>query len=470
MKKILYKLLIIFLILSLIFIIILSTIGIETNKFNNLISNKINQTNNNINLKLNSIKFKVDIEEFSLFLETKNPTVFYRDSIPAKNIKVYLDFISLIKTETKIKKINLILSQIEVNKLKEISNSFQTSNFKSFVKNKILEGSLNTEIEIFLDENNLFKDFIAKGSFSNFKAKTFENLILTNTNFDFFADKSDVLIKNIFGELSFLKIKDGDLKIKLSPEIEINSNFISDIKFNKQTKIDTNFFNKYSYFSNLTNFTGTTNNSFFLIFDKTYKVKNYDITSNGKISSLNFVNKIFQNNEFLPEKINLISIAEADLKTSFTPKQSNINIVGSYSANESEFLDFKLENSTSNQSTKIYINAEFDKELNLEAINFKKPKDIIAKINLDFEKNKKKLIINNMDFIEGSNEILLKKMIFKDKKFLSLKKAIFKTKKNKKINNDFEINFGQKVLIKGTQFDATNLPKILNKKFRKSFF
>ena len=71
-------------------------------------------------------------------------------------------------------------------------------------------------------------------------------------------------------------------------------------------------------------------------------MKNYDITSNGKISSLNFVNKIFQNNEFLPEKINLISIAEADLKTSFTPKQSNINIVGSYSANESEFLDFKL--------------------------------------------------------------------------------------------------------------------------------
>ena len=38
-------------------------------------------------------------------------------------------------------------------------------------------------------------------------------------------------------------------------------------------------------------------------------------------------------------KRNLISIAEADLKTSFTPKQSNINIVGAYSANESEFLD-----------------------------------------------------------------------------------------------------------------------------------
>ena len=107
-----------------------------------------------------------------------------------------------------------------------------------------------------MDENNLFKDFIAKGSFSNFKAKTFENLILTNTNFDFFADKSDVLIKNIFGELSFLKIKDGDLKIKLSPEIEINSNFISDIKLINKQKLTQIFFNKYSYFSNLTNFEG----------------------------------------------------------------------------------------------------------------------------------------------------------------------------------------------------------------------
>ena len=38
-----------------------------------------------------------------------------------------------------------------------------------------------------------------------------------------------------------------------------------------------------------------------------------------------------------------------------------------------------------------------------------------------------------MGFIEGSNEILLKKMIFKDKKFLSLKKAIFKTLKIKKL-------------------------------------
>ena len=239
MNRILYKLVLIFFILSAIFITVLSTLGIETKKFNNLITYKINQTNNNLDLKLSSIKFKIDIKELSLFLETNNPIINYRNiPIPAKNIKVYLDFISLIKTETQIKKINLVLNRIEVNQLKEISNTFKPSNLTSFIKNKILEGKLNTEIEFFLDKNNLFENFIARGSFTNLKAKTVDNLILTKTNFDFIADKSDILVKNIFGEISFLKIIDGDLKIEFLPEVEINANFTTDIKFNGKEKKD----------------------------------------------------------------------------------------------------------------------------------------------------------------------------------------------------------------------------------------
>ena len=42
---------------------ILSTVGIETNKFNNLIYNKINQSNNDIKLDLNKIKFKMILKK-----------------------------------------------------------------------------------------------------------------------------------------------------------------------------------------------------------------------------------------------------------------------------------------------------------------------------------------------------------------------------------------------------------------------
>ena len=71
----------------------LSTVGVETNKFNDFISNKINQNNNNISLKLQTINFKFDFKQMSLFLETNDPLIYYREIIvPAKNIKVYMDF------------------------------------------------------------------------------------------------------------------------------------------------------------------------------------------------------------------------------------------------------------------------------------------------------------------------------------------------------------------------------------------
>ena len=72
MKFFLSTLSIFFLIILTSLIITLSTIGIETNRFNNLISKKINYVKNKINLKLTTVKFKLDIKEISLFLETNN--------------------------------------------------------------------------------------------------------------------------------------------------------------------------------------------------------------------------------------------------------------------------------------------------------------------------------------------------------------------------------------------------------------
>ena len=120
MKKF-FLTLILLIFLSLVSLItILSTIGIETNKFNNFILKKINQANNNINLELTTIKFKLDVEEISLFFDTNNPVIKYRESkIPVTNIRVYMDFISLIKSSPKITKINLVLNQIDIKQLKK---------------------------------------------------------------------------------------------------------------------------------------------------------------------------------------------------------------------------------------------------------------------------------------------------------------------------------------------------------------
>ena len=226
MKKIVLSLiLLIFLFLS-VSIAILSTAGIETKKFNNFISNKINQSNNNISLQLNKIKFKIDIKKISLFLETNEPKIDYQGIvIPTQNIKVYIDFTSLFKSTPKIKKINLALDELDIHQLKKLIIFTKPSNFRSLVSNKIKQGKLISEIEFYFDKNNLIENFIAKGSVTDLNVEIIDNLILQKTNFTFFADKTDMLIKNIFGELDVIKIKNGDLKLKLSPEILLESNF-----------------------------------------------------------------------------------------------------------------------------------------------------------------------------------------------------------------------------------------------------
>ena len=113
----------IFIIISslILFIFFISTFGIETNRFNNFISQKISQNNNDINLKFTTIKFKLDVKDISLFLETIDPKIKYRNILfPSKNIKVYIDILSLIKSEPSIKN-KYIVDKIDVKQLKRLS-------------------------------------------------------------------------------------------------------------------------------------------------------------------------------------------------------------------------------------------------------------------------------------------------------------------------------------------------------------
>ena len=120
-NKIFTKLILIIFLLLIIFISVLSIIGIETDRFNALISEKVDNSKN-IKLELKTINFKLDLKALSLFLETDQPKINYKDlSIPTQNVKVYVDFLSLLKTDLKIKKINLVLNELDISQLNKIS-------------------------------------------------------------------------------------------------------------------------------------------------------------------------------------------------------------------------------------------------------------------------------------------------------------------------------------------------------------
>jgi hypothetical protein len=452
-------------------IIIFSTLGIETKRFNTSITKKINQINNNIEIELTTVRFKLDVKEISLFLETVNPKIHYRETtIPVKNIKVYMDFISLIKSKPKIKKINFISNQINIKQLKKISTSAKPSNFTSFINNKVKKGKLNIEAEVYFNDQNLFDNFIARGSVSNLKAEIIKNTNLSNTSFSFFADKTDVLIKNIFSETGPVKIQDGDIKIILSPEVSLKSNFKSSLKFNNTFTNYSSLFKDTQFIENIVNLEADLNNSFFINFDKTYKVKKYTYEGNGIIKKGNLVFEKPLNNNFLVEKINQLSISNSKFKTSLSSNKNNTIISGRYSLNKGKKLLYNLDQVINKGLLKLDLEAEYDEPIVLDFINYKKSKDIVANLSINLEKQKKNIKIKELNITEGDSLFVIEDLQFNKDKFLSLKKILVKTIQDKKNNNDFSILYGKKISIKGTQFDAINLAKILNKKKSNNIF
>ena len=459
-RKIIYNLFL-FLLLSIILIIlILSTLGIETDKFNRLITNKIAKTKN-IDLELQTINFKLDLKELSLFIETQNPKINYiNQAIPARYIKVYLDFLPLLKTDLKIKKINVSLDELNYTQLKDISELIKPSNYKNFLINKIKKVKLISEIEFFLDNYGEIENYILRGKITDLKAEIFEDFVFSKINLNFFADKEDILIKNVFGKIDGIEINNGDIKLNLEKGVKLSSNFISNINLeNKNIKKFNNLMSRFKLAGNINSLKGSFNNDILINLDKTYKVTNYSYKFSGKVKKSKI--ELF---ETIKNSFNIVEIKEiflSDTKVDLEVSKQNYKwaAIGKYSFNNLDFLELRLDSSLRKNLLKISANFEYEDQFDLDLINYKKPKDKNAKVSIEFEKNKNIFNLKKLNYKEQNNLININNLKFKDNNFMSLNKLDVST-----INNDFSILWDKKIMISGSKFDATNLPKLFSQK------
>ena len=88
MKNNILKSFFIFFFLIIIIVIYLSTIGIETDRFNSQIKNKIIETNKNLNLDLKKIKLTLNPLKFKIYAQTVGATLFItKRPLPIEFIK-----------------------------------------------------------------------------------------------------------------------------------------------------------------------------------------------------------------------------------------------------------------------------------------------------------------------------------------------------------------------------------------------
>jgi len=466
MKKIIFNITLLFLTFFFALVIILSTIGIETNKFNKLISEKLSK-NKNIFLNFKTIRFKIDPKEMSLFLETNNPKISYANiHIPAQNIKAYINFSSLLEINPKIEKINLVLEELDISQLNKLSPIIKPSNLKSILNNRIKKGKLISEIEFFLTEKGTLKDFIASGSVKDLEVELLNNLYLEKVSLSFFADKNDTLIKNIFGKFEDIKIDNGDIRLNLENGIKLNSNFNTIINLDEKLFFKySKLFKNFDLLKNLKSIKADFNNNIFIDLDKTYKIRDYKYSISGKIdkSELELANPI--KNILIQEELKKIYLSDLRIKYFFSLNNSSFDGEGKYSLNNLDFLKINFVNNINRSTNNLKINLDYNNNLEIDLINYKKPLNSVASLYIDLNKTKENLKINKFNFEEKKNYIKIDDLEFKGNKFLSFKELKVLTP-----GNNFVIKKDKKITVKGDKLDAINLAKFFNNSGDKNNF
>ena len=282
-------------------------------------------------------------------------------------------------------------------------------------------------------------------------------------NFNFFADKSDVLLKEITGNILGTEIKDGDLRVNLSNIISVESNFLSKINFKKGGKIRyKELLKNINLFKNIEIFKVDLNNNFSIKFDQTYKVKDFTFTSKGLLQNAHIKFEQPIKNFALDKNIDFINLKNSRVLINLDKKLKSINLDGLYSFDSKDYLEFKMTNEYLKNSFALDIQADLKEKINLKILNYTKKKDTKANLSFNLTKRKNDLRIKELNFSHDDTQISINGLIISNGNITSIDKLKVKTYLDGKNNNDFTLILKDKILINGTKADASNLPKILS--------
>ena len=173
MKKRLLKYIFIIIGISFLLIIYLSTFGIETDKFNSEIQNKINQTDKNIEVKLKKIKLTLNPINFKVNAKTIAPKIFYKNKIlELEYIQAQISLISLIKNQIVSSKLKISTKPISFKDVIAFARAVSKKSELFILERAIKKGQIILDININFDETGKVKnDYEIKSILKNGKIK-----------------------------------------------------------------------------------------------------------------------------------------------------------------------------------------------------------------------------------------------------------------------------------------------------------
>jgi hypothetical protein len=412
MKKniITYSLIIIGILISI--IIYLSLIGIETDKFNNTIKDKVSQNNNQLDVQLKKIKLTLDPFNFKINAKTiGTKLIFQKKVVELESIKTKISFNSLFKN--KLVSSNFIVSTRSV-LLKDLVGFLRVTTNRAelfFLEKSIEKGYAIIDLELSFDKDgNIKKDYRIKGLLKDGKISLLNDYNLENINFSLNIENDNYNFKEIkfsTNDIDFfsdsLKIKKNKKEFFVEGYIENEKSILNDKLLNL---IKLNFNNV-----NFVNIKFASKNDFSFNLNKKLKFKNLTITSKILIDETEYYKPEILNDYFseVKDKINL-----KDHKIEAIYKKDYLSIKGTGKIQLEKDFD-EIDYSVSKINDKV----DFDSNIKISELKIKNQKNIQKNIKTFFPKIKETINLKdhqvNIKFkdndlsIKGTGKIQLEK-------------------------------------------------------------
>ena len=463
-------------------LVYLSIFGIETNKFNNQILNKVERINKDIKFELKKIKIVLNPFSFRLEAKTIGPKLIdvrSNNIIDLESIKTEILISSFFSDDLKIENIEISSKSLEIKNLITFLRSFY-KNPELYILDKIIKkGYLIADIKLNPDNPEQKNKFEIKGFLKETELKFPGNIDIEKLNFIFEANSNNLFVKDLNFSLSDLDLKSKKIliqnkdnkyfvkgtinnenieldqakiisfiepsvqkilpkRIKFKSENEFSFNFDKKLKFDDLeifSKINISemiFSNQYKlvrFFPEIKDEIKLLNNQI----EATYKKNDYEINGNGKI--------LYQN-------------TQDDISYYFNKKKDKINFRTKLNIKDDNFkIDFLNYLKDKKKDVTIYFNGVKDTKnfVNINSFLIKEEKDLIKIDNLKLDKSFKVRSFNsiNFDFLDKENI-----------------RNFFKVYKNNKEYFIEGVSFNANKLIDNLLSDDKNSRVFLDKKFK----
>ncbi len=431
MRKFLLKFFVVIIIIFSLLLIYLSTIGIETESFNEQIKNKVDKSNKNLKFNLKKIKIKLDPLRLKFNAKTVGATVYYYDKpLELEYISTQVSLASIIKNRFVSSNFEIASKSLPLRDLIKFARAAYKGPELFILEKIIKKGHVIFDLKINYDENGKIKDdYEINGIIKDGKIQLLNNYIYEKINFIFNLKKQEFKLQEIKFATNKIDFFSDNLNVKQKKDIF----YIDGIVKNKNTSLSKNFLQILNFnFKNLnldnTIFSSTNNFSFEI--NKNFKLKNIFLKSDIDLDYLKYKAESYIL-DYFPKINEEIVLKNHKLKLKYS--KNLLSIIGEAEIKlEENFnkIDYILENN--DQSFNIQSN------LTLDAISLKN-QDFIGTYfptvneNINFKNQKLNIKYNNEKLsLSGEGKIKV------DDEFESIK--YFISSKDKKINFDLDLN------------------------------